>query len=343
MPAQLRRRALAGLAATAALALALVGCSTTSGGSSPSASAGAGFPVTIESALGKTTIDEKPVRVATWGWSAQDAVLALGVVPVAMPAFAYGGVDGVLPWDKDAIDKLGGKTPQLLKGTDTGEVDVEEFVKARPDIILAPYSGLTQKEFDALSKIAPVVGYPDKAWSTQWQDITTIVGKALGKEAEAAQLVKDTDSQVSALAAKYPALKDKTFVYGANNQPDVFNVYRAGDSRVQLLTQLGMKLAPSVDAVDPKSDDSFFFPLSFENLSKLDSDVLVAYFGTQADVDAFTKDPLVAAMPQVKNKTFAPIVGESLVAAASAPSVLSIPWMLDSYVPKLAEAAARVG
>ena len=35
------------------------------------------FPVTIEHALGKTTIEEEPKRVATLGWSDQDHAVAL--------------------------------------------------------------------------------------------------------------------------------------------------------------------------------------------------------------------------------------------------------------------------
>ena len=49
------------------------------------------FPVTIEHALGSATIETKPERVVTWGWSAQDVVIDLGIAPVGMPFFAYGG------------------------------------------------------------------------------------------------------------------------------------------------------------------------------------------------------------------------------------------------------------
>lgn len=344
MPGTTRRRLLASIAGVGiAAALAACGSPASEPASTPaSSSASAAFPVTITSALGDAVIQTRPERVATWGWSAQDAVLALGVVPVAMPAYTYGGVDGVLPWDAEAITSLGGATPTLLKGGENGEVNVEEFVAAKPDVILAPYSGLTQDEFSELSKIAPVVAYPDKPWATTWQDQTTIVGKALGLEAEAQQLITDTQTKVSALAAQYPDLKGKTFAYGANNEAEVLNLYRATDPRVQLLVELGMVLAPSVTDLDPKpGDGSYYFPLSFENLSKLDSDVLVAYFGSQDEADTFAKDPLVAAMPQVKQGRFSPIVGESFVMASSAPTVLSIPWMLESYVPKLAAAAAK--
>ena len=347
MSASTRRRLLASIAGLG-LATALAACSAPASEPAPGpaasgpASTAAAFPVTITSALGDAVIESKPERVATWGWSAQDAVLALGVVPVAMPAYPYGGVDGVLPWNADAIKSLGGQAPTLLKGGENGEVNVEEFVAAKPDVILAPYSGLTQAEFTSLSKIAPVVAYPDQPWATSWQDQATIIGKALGRESDAQRLITETNAKVAALAAKYPELTGKTFAYGANNQADVLNIYRATDPRVQLLVELGMKVAPSVADLDPKpSDATFFYGLSFEKLSKLTSDVLVVYFGTQDEADTFVKDPLVAAMPQVKAGRFAPIVGESFVMASSAPTVLSIPWMLEQYVPQLAAAAAK--
>ena len=351
----LRKRATRAVALVAALGMtaALAACSSDSESQNSETSsstsdattepAADAFPVTITSALGDAVIKEKPERIATWGWSAQDAVLSLGQVPVAIPEFVYGGVDGVLPWVTEKIQKLGGEQPTLLKGDDNGAADPEEFVAVRPDVILAPYSGLTQEEFDALSKIAPVVAYPDQPWATSWQDQTLLVGKALGLEAEAQKLVDDTNANVEALGAKYPELKGKTFAYGANNEPEILNVYRDTDPRVQLLTQLGMTVAPSVEDLAPAdADRSYFFGLAYENLNKLTSDVLVAYFGDQAAADEFVKDPLVAAMPQVKSGAFAPIVGESFVMASSAPTSLSIPWMLDQYVPQLAEAAKNV-
>jgi len=337
------RLALIASAVVASAALVLTGCSAGAPGSESSTTGGSGaFPVTVESALGSTTIDEKPKRIATWGWGAQDIVLALGIVPVAMPKFIYGGdSQGVLPWDADRIKELGGTTPEMLDAT--GDVPFEKFVAAKPDVILAPYSGLTKEEFATLSKIAPVVAYPEKPWATSWRDQTAIVGKALGLTKETDALVATTEKTVETLAAKYPVLKDKTFFYAAANEPGKLNVYRAEDPRVQLLNDLGLKNSPSIAGLDSsKGDGSFFYQLSYENLSKIDTDLLVMYFQDQAAVDAFTSDPLVAAMPTIKEGRFAPIVGESFVAATSAPSVLSIPWMLDRYVPQLAKAAEKV-
>ncbi|GAB2829168.1 iron-siderophore ABC transporter substrate-binding protein [Actinocorallia aurea] len=326
-----------------ATALALSGCSSSEPEieTSPSAAADA-FPVTLTSALGDAVITEAPERVVTWGWSSQDAALALGVVPVAMPENTYGGnEEGVLPWDADKIKELGGTTPTLLPAD--GDVPFEEIVEADPDVILAPYSGLVQADYDKLSKIAPVVAYPEKTWSLSWQDQITIIGKALGKTAEATELLERTQASVKALADENPVLKDKTIFYAAANEADLLNVYQADDPRVKMLLDLGMTAAESVDVLDPKpGDDAYFYQLSYENVEKIDTDILVMYFATQADVDKFTADPVIAAMPAVKEGRFAPIVGESFVMATSAPTVLSIPWMLDQYVPQLAAVAEKV-
>ncbi|MDN4639859.1 iron-siderophore ABC transporter substrate-binding protein [Agreia sp. PsM10] len=328
-------------------AVVLTGCSTSATDTASTTDAGASdgsFPVTIESALGSVTLDEAPERIATWGWSTQDAVLALGIVPVAMPKNVYGGnADGVLPWDAEKIEELGGETPQLLSGGDTGEVPFEEFVEADPDVILAPYSGLTQEDYDTLSKIAPVVAYPDKPWSLPWQDQLTTVATALGKTAEAETLLTDVDSQIAELASANPVLADKSFIYVSALEADKLNIFRSSDPRVDLLTQLGMAVSPNVEDLDADpSAGTYFYQLSYENLSKIDADLIVGYFDNQASVDTFLADPLVAAMPAIQEGRFAPVVGESFVMASSAPTVVSIPWMLDQYVPQLAAAAENV-
>ncbi|MFF4415522.1 ABC transporter substrate-binding protein [Streptosporangium sp. NPDC001559] len=348
-----RSRSRTALAALVTLtALALAGCSASTSPAEPGARSSASraasssdaFPVTIPSALGDAVITKRPERVVTWGWSSQDVVLALGVVPVAMPRNTYGGdADGVLPWDADKIKELGGATPVLLS-SESGEVPFEEIVEVRPDVILAPYSGITKEEFAKLGKIAPVVAYPEKPWALSWQDQVEIIGKALGRSAEATALKERTAAHVASLAAANPVLKGRSFLYGAANEADQLNVYRASDPRVALLGDLGMTVSPSVAALDADPEaGSYFYNVSYENVGKIEADVLVMYFGSQKEADRFVADPVIAAMPNIRDKRFAPIVGESFVMASSAPTVLSIPWMLDRYVPQLAAAAAKAG
>ncbi len=126
----------------------------------PTAAHAQAFPVTIDHAFGQTTIAEQPERVVTWGWASQDAVVALGVVPVGIPEFTYGGDEnGALAWTKDAVAALGADFPQILPQADG--VPFEAIAALEPDVVIAPYSGLSEDEYNRLSQIAPVVAYPE--------------------------------------------------------------------------------------------------------------------------------------------------------------------------------------
>lgn len=87
------------LSAAALITVSLAACSSSTG-TDAEGSDGAFTPITITHALGTTTIDKKPERVATVNWANQEVPLALGVVPVGMAAANFGDDDGdgVLPW-----------------------------------------------------------------------------------------------------------------------------------------------------------------------------------------------------------------------------------------------------
>ncbi|TDD66295.1 iron-siderophore ABC transporter substrate-binding protein [Jiangella aurantiaca] len=329
-------------------AAALAGCGSgadssddDSGDTTGSAAAAddAAFPVTIKHALGEATIEEAPERVVTWGPSNQDSVLALGVTPVAMPFFDYGGDDeGVLPWVREALGDA--DLPELLPNAAGEEIPYEAIAEAQPDVILAVYSGLTQEEYDTLSAIAPTVAYPDAPWSTPWQEQTRVIGQALGRSAEAEQLVTATEEYLATRTDEYPELAGATFAYGAEDGAQLA-LYTSDDVRVRLLTDLGMTLAPYVD--EHAEGDGVYYYVSPELAGDIESDVFVAWFNDQAAADVFAANPAYAQIPAVAAGAFAPIAGEDYVTASSAPSVLSIPWMLDEYLPQLADAVTASG
>ena len=70
----------------------------------PSSPAAAGaFPVTIEHKFGETTIDSEPKRIVVVGLREQDALLALGIVPVGTTEW-YGEHPGaIFPWAEAAL------------------------------------------------------------------------------------------------------------------------------------------------------------------------------------------------------------------------------------------------
>jgi iron complex transport system substrate-binding protein len=73
------------------------------------------YPVSFTHAFGETTLTAKPERIVTIGWMTQDAVLALGEVPVAIPEQMWGGdAEGVLPWVRDAVNASGKPMPEIV-------------------------------------------------------------------------------------------------------------------------------------------------------------------------------------------------------------------------------------
>ncbi|MEI2714080.1 MAG: ABC transporter substrate-binding protein [Nocardioides sp.] len=110
------------------------------------------FPVTIEHAFGATTIEEEPVRVATVGWTDQDHVLALGVVPVGATKITWGGnADGSSDWFDAKLEEIGGEAP--VRYDDTDGLPIDEIAKLEPDVVLATNSGLTQADYDKLLEV----------------------------------------------------------------------------------------------------------------------------------------------------------------------------------------------
>ncbi len=341
-----RVRSLLLLAATASLALAA--CS--GGGDEPGAPAATspaaggtsepsgGFPVTIEHAFGATEIPAEPQRVVAWGWGSADAALALGVVPVAIPFQAYGGnADGVLPWVADRLSELGAPTPTILP--DSAEAPVEAIAAAHPDLILATYSGITAEEYDVLSAIAPTVAYPDQPWATPWRDVIATTGTALGRSAQADEVLAGIDDAVAEQAAAHPEFQGVT-VAQVWDTGDTFYVYTPADPRVEFTEALGFTTAPSVGELDT-GESTFYYTLSHEKLDALTSDVLVAYADTQEDLDAFLASAPAGAMPQVQRGAVAGVVGQSFVASVSPPTALSLTWGLADYVAALATAVAQ--
>lgn len=338
-------------AVAAAAALALTGCSTgpaaSSSASSAAESSSAQFPVTIKHAFGETTIDKQPQRVATVSWVNDDVAIALGVVPVGVPKTEWGGNDkGSTPWKDAALEKLGasfGSEKAPVQYSEADGINFTEIAKLNPDVILGAYSGLTAEDYKKLSEIAPVVAHPEVAYGTSWQDSTSIIGKALGKEAEAAKLVSDTEATIKEKASKYPQIEGKTFIYG-NLEPakgDGVNVYTANDNRPRFLSSIGMELSPVVEEKS-KGSKEFFLPWSAEKANELESDVFVTWVPDAKTSDAIKKDPLLSQIPAIKNGALVADSDNTLTLSISAASPLSLPWSLDTFLPQLGKAADAV-
>jgi iron complex transport system substrate-binding protein len=335
-------------AVLAAAALTLSACSTGPAANTPdagtSSSTTSQFPVTIKHVFGETTITEQPTRVATVSWVNDDVAVALGVVPVGVPKNEWGGNEqGSTPWKDAALEGLGagfGSDKAPVQYSEADGINFTEIAKLTPDVILAAYSGLSEEDYRKLSEIAPVVAHPEVAYGTSWQDSTAIIGKALGKDAEATKLIASTEATVKNEAAKYPQIAGKTFIYGYANpaDPTATGFYTANDNRPRFLSAIGMKLAPVAEKASAGSKE-FFLPWSAEKANELESDIFLSSVEDAATGEAVKSDPLLGQIPAVRNGAFVADANKSLVLAISASSPLSLPWALDTFLPQLATAA----
>ncbi len=330
---------------TAGAALALTGCATAAtpaAGGSDDAASTAGFPVTIPNAFGETEITSQPKRVVTVDWGNQEAALALGVVPVAMPKVTWGDEDGdgLLPWVKDKLDELGAETPTLMDETDG--YDYEAIADAQPDVILAAYSGMTKDQYETLSKIAPVVTYADVAWGTTWQDMTLTNAKALGLESEAETLVSGLEEHVTDVLSAYPVAGKKTlFTSFDPTDMSTLGFYSLQDPRAAFLTEAGLSPAQAVETAS-KDSETFWFTQSTENIEDFaDLQVIVGYGGDDT-LAAMQADPLWSRIPAVASGAVAVLGSDSTLAAAANPSPLNIGSSYgDDYLRVLGEAVAK--
>lgn len=330
------------LATAAAAALLLSGCASQgAAGSAPDAASSAeGFPVTIEHAFGETVIEAEPERVATVAWSNQEVPLALGVVPVGMAEVTWGDDDGdgVLPWVEDQLAELGAETPVLFDETDG--IDFEAVADTQPDVILAAYSGLTQEEYDTLSKIAPVVAYPEVAWGTSYQDMIRLNSAALGLADEGDALIQELQSDVDAALAKHPELTDSTVLFSYIDPSDLSQIgfYTSLDTRPGFLESLGM---PVPTVVAEESDGELFYTsVSAEQADRFaDVDVFVTYGDASGSIIAqLQADPLLSQIPAIAEGRIAILEESTPLAASANPSPLSIGWGIDPYFALLAGA-----
>lgn len=328
-------------AAAVAAALVFAGCAgtaeTTPSGSDAAASGA--FPVTFTHLYGETTLEQAPERVATWGWGATDAVLALGIMPVAIPSDEYGGgATRITPWVQDAIDGLGGEAPVVLDNS-SYTLNVEELLATDPDVLVAPYSGLTQEEYDAVTGAGiPVIAPEEALWATPWRDVITETGKALGLEDKATEVLADLDGQVADAAAAHPEFEGTSIAF-ASDDVDTFYLYLPADSRVEILEDLGFVSDPSTVELDA-GESTFYTTVSAENLDKITADVIFSYgFVDDAALDTFLHSERTNLIPAVAKGAVGTISGV-VDSDAVSPTALTLPYILPSMVDQLAAATA---
>jgi iron complex transport system substrate-binding protein len=323
----LRRTALLAAALTTTGALAACGSGDDGPAAASAPSSGGAFPVTVSTAFGDVEVPEEPQRVVALGWGDAETALALGVQPVgASDWLAFGG-EGVGPWAEGRYDEA----PEIIETLEPG---LEAVAALEPDLILDTRSPATPERHEALSAIAPTIGQPEgvDAYLTTWQQQLDLVGQALGRTGEAEQLRGDLEQRIADTAAANPAFDGTEVAVGAYSS-EGFGAYVRGDTRVDFMESLGFTNEP---AVQDLATESFFVPVSDEQVALLDAPLTVV-FPIFVDPSQITGNPLWQTLGSVQQGN-AVLLDETLANAFSSGTVLGTGYALDNAVPLFAEA-----
>ncbi|WP_320671917.1 iron-siderophore ABC transporter substrate-binding protein [Patulibacter defluvii] len=316
------------LALVVLLALPLAAC----GDDEPAATTtavGGGSPVTIAHKFGRTTVPADPQRVVSVGFGEQDAVLALGIVPLGARDWYGEQPFGSFPWERD---RWGGRLPQVVG--DTAEVDYERIAALRPDLIVGVTSAMDGATYAKLAKIAPTVAQPASfkdSESPPWQQVTELVGRALGREAQARELVRDVERRFATARERRPEMARMTGINVAPSGNGTFDHYHARDSRGRFLTELGFRVPK---ALATRAD---WTPVSSERLDLFDVDVLFVE-SDAAGERRFRREKLYPSLDVVRRGDVVYLQtnrGDHVGEAVAYASVLSLPYAIDRVMAQL--------
>ena len=294
------------------------------------------FPVTVEHALGETTIESEPKRVVTVGVTEQDTVLAVGVIPVGVTDWYGDQPFATWPW---AQDELGDAEPTVLTTSDG--LDYEQIAALAPDLIIGTNAGLDDTSFATLSDIAPTIAHPvgSPTYFGPWDDQARLIGEALGRSEQMDAVIADIDAQFAAARAAHPEFEGVSAIFLQNAFYDGNAIaYQEGLS-TEFLTDLGFTIPAELDEF--ATEGQAYIPM--EQLSVLDAgDVLLWATEGPGDRDALEAEPLYGNLRAVKEGTL--VFTDGVTAGAIYfTSPLSLPFVLEQIVPAFASTLAGDG
>ncbi|WP_072807523.1 iron-siderophore ABC transporter substrate-binding protein [Rhodococcoides yunnanense] len=290
------------------------------------------YPLTLTTPYGETTLDAAPERIVTLGWGDEtDALLALGIVPVASP-LSSGGYDWVKPISDDLFE------------VDAYNLDFEELQELSPDLIVNLTDDISA-DYDRLSQIAPVLTYSsDQGTIRDWRESLELIGTTVDRENKADELIAEVDSKIAAAKDANPEFEGKTLTYAMDYGGDTGIWYQTfdGSAPQKLFQSLGFAAPADADDFSEGAQE-----VSNERLDVLDSDVILISAVREGNLDAFEKSAVFRELPGVKGGGYFPLVepaeNPQISWSIRSPSALNVPWVLDKLTPILQDATAGNG
>jgi iron complex transport system substrate-binding protein len=327
-------------ATIAVTAGAQAGCASSASESGPGR-AGSGapaaseseFPVTIEHRFGETVVPAQPRRVVSVGVTEQDVLLQLGVVPVGVTEWYGEQPDATWPWAHDLLD---GEHPEVLQ-TSNG-FEIEKIAALAPDLIIGVNAGMTRRDYDLLSQIAPTVTSDENStrWFSPWRDQVVQIAASVGQEAEGRKIIDDLAARYAEVAADHPQWQGKTATFSQGGPYDgQLYVYPDGLS-TEFLTDLGFSVTKGLE--DYVLDEDSQALISAENVGLIDADVIVFATESAEQFDELMGFGTIPSLDAVADHR-AVYTDEVMAGATYFSTPLSLEYLLDWLTPMLEQAS----
>jgi iron complex transport system substrate-binding protein len=282
--------------------------------------------VTVKHLFGETKIPAPPKRVVSAGYTEQDDLLALGVVPIAVTDWFGGQPFGVWPW---AQSKLGTAQPVVLSLADG--IQVDQIASLKPDLIVATNAGLDQDTYTKLAAIAPTVAQSGSdAFFEPWKDQATIIGQAVFKADDMQKLIAGVGDKFKTAGTNNAQFAGKSaLLLRGTLSGDGVQVLTPG-WRTEFLTQMGLVIPDTGGA-----------QISRDRMASVLDGVDLLIWTTESDDEqaALLADPAVAKLKATTQRRNI-FTGKDLAGAIAFGSPLSYPVVADSLPPMLVGALA---
>jgi iron complex transport system substrate-binding protein len=282
--------------------------------------------VTVKHIFGETKIPAPPKRVVSAGFTEQDDLLALGVVPIAVTDWFGGQPFGVWPW---AQPKLGAAQPVVLNLNDG--IQAEQIASLKPDLIVATNAGLDQDTYTKLSGIAPTIAQsgPD-AFFEPWKDQATVIGQAVFKADDMTKLIAAVDDKFASVGKNNPQFAGKkVLLVGGRFYEDSVRVTTPG-WRTDFLTEMGFTI--------PDTGGGLVSRKKMASLVDV-ADVLIWTTESDDEQAALLADPVVATLQATVQRRNI-FTGKDLAGALAFASTLSYPVVADQLPPLMSRVLA---
>jgi iron complex transport system substrate-binding protein len=294
------RKILPILMAVVALLVSACGTGTTPSHGASHDAAGA-FPVTVEHAMGSTTIDSEPMRIVALDSSYADATLLLEKELV--------GITTYRAYSTDLPDYLGdARSTYASEVVSVGELSapsLEQIAALQPDLIV---SAKVRHEalYGQLSAIAPTI--MSETTGATFKENIRMLAKAVGREQLAAEKLSAYEKAAAEVGT---AVNQK-----AGNPTISVTRFLDGPTRLYLKDSYSGNVLQDAGLARPEAQSApgFSLEISEENIRQADADkIFVTLYADEAGTAAKTKEafqnnplwqPLAPKVVEVSDQTW---------------------------------------